>query len=525
MVESGDWLVPHYQGRPFFDKPALSYWAMAASMWAFGTTAGAARLVPLASAPLVVLATIWLGTLLFDRRTALVGGLVLATTVGFLSFARIAMSDMPLALWTTLAVALGVRAYRPAAPGWTIPVLGVVLGLGFLTKGPIGILVPGLALVLLAWEHRERPLPCRLAPALLGIAGFVVAGLGWYVLVSLRLGMEPLVHFFLRENLERFAGETFDVGRPFWFYLPAYLAGGLPWSVFLPIALVGLLRAPASDERQATRFLGGWSLLVLVALSISRGKIDYYLLPLYPAVSLLLGRYFAVCAWRRLDMAYARAALVLGALAVAAFLAFPPRLPEEWLPEPTVRVVLVATLVAAGLALLAIAARPNPRRVVAVFSVAVGAVFCLIVAFFIPAFAAAQPNRGIAAAVALERLYEPRARLVLCDDPSHAQRDVLFAARHAALEQCALWSAAGSGEPFLMLITPAQADSFRVLPRYQHLARVRYMPASVLTLRGLFSRPKPGELTLCANYWSKNPASERSRKRAYRKAFRGVPRP
>ena len=113
MVESGDWIVPRYEGKPFFDKPILSYWLMAAAMDAFGTTPAAARLVPVLAAVGLVLVTAWLGTLLFDRRSALAGALVLATTLAFLSFARVAMSDMLLALLSTLAVSLAVFAYRP----------------------------------------------------------------------------------------------------------------------------------------------------------------------------------------------------------------------------------------------------------------------------------------------------------------------------------------------------------------------------------------------------------------------------
>ena len=116
MVESGDWIVPNYEGKPFFDKPILSYWLMAAAMNVFGTTPAAARLVPVLAALGLVVVTAWLGTLLFDRRSALAGALVLATTLAFLSFARVAMSDMLLALLSTLAVSLAVLAYRPGAP-------------------------------------------------------------------------------------------------------------------------------------------------------------------------------------------------------------------------------------------------------------------------------------------------------------------------------------------------------------------------------------------------------------------------
>jgi 4-amino-4-deoxy-L-arabinose transferase-like glycosyltransferase len=519
MVESGDWLIPRYEGRPFFDKPILTYWAMAASMKAFGASPAAARLVPLVAALLVVLATAWLGTLLFDRRSALAGGIVLATTIAFLSFARVAMSDMLLALFTTLAVALGVRAYRSFGAGLTLVLLGAVLGLGFATKGPIALVVPGLAFVLLVFQQRERPIPCGLGALALALAAFTVVGLGWFALVYRRLGSEPLVFFFFRENLERLAGESFDVGRPFWFYPPAYLAEGLPWSVFLPIALWRLLRSHEDEERRASRLLAGWAALVLVPLSLSRGKIDYYLLPLYPALSLLVGRYFAIVPWRRLDVVWARVALVLGALAAADVLVHPPRLPEPWLPVPAVRALLVATLVLAGIALALAAVRPRAGQVMAVLAGTVSAVFFLLVGWFLPAFAERQPNRAIAADVARERLYRPQARLAFCADPSHARREVLVAVRHAAVEQCDLWSLAGSREPYLLLVDPAHDASFHVLPKYRHVASYQYLPAKTLTFEGLFARPEPGELVLCANFKTKDPLAERTRKREYRKAI------
>src|SRR5262249_13355775 len=161
MAERGDWLVPRYRGEAFFDKPALTYWLMAASFRAFGYSPAAARLVSVLAALGVVAATVWLGTLLFDRRTALTGGFVLASTAAFLSFGRLAMSDMLLSLFSTLAVAITVAALRPGASPALVPALGAVLGLGFLTKGPVALLLPGLAILLVLWSRLRGPLPVR----------------------------------------------------------------------------------------------------------------------------------------------------------------------------------------------------------------------------------------------------------------------------------------------------------------------------------------------------------------------------
>ncbi len=519
MVESGDWVVPRYEGKPFFDKPILSYWLMAAAMERLGPTAGAARLVPVLAAIGVALATAWLGMLLFDRRSALAGALVLSTTLAFLSFARVAMSDMLLVLWTTLAVALAVLAYRPRAPRWAVPLLGAVAGLGFATKGPIALLVPGLAVLLLLWENRRRPVPGGAFPLALAVLAFATLGLGWFGLVYRRFGAEPLVAFFFRENLERFGGGAYDVGRPFWFYPPAYLAEGLPWSPFLPIALWRLLRSREGDEAARVRFLSLWVALVLVSLSLSRGKIDYYLLPVYPALSLVIGRYLAAVPWGRLDRAWAGVVLLVEAASLALVLALPPRISDAWLPGAGPRALLVAVLAAGAAALLAVAVRPAAARATAALASLVAAAWLVLVVFFLPAFAAAQPNRAIVADVARERRHRPDLRMAFCSDPTRVRRDVLLHVRLAAFSECDLWRLAGSREPFLLLATPAQDASFRADPRYREIARYRHLPASALTLGGLFSVRGPGEIVLGANFATTDPEAERKKKREYRKAI------
>jgi 4-amino-4-deoxy-L-arabinose transferase-like glycosyltransferase len=517
MVESGDWLVPRYEGEPFFDKPILSYWLMAAAMQGLGTTAAAARLVPVLAALGLVCATAWLGTLIFDRRSALAGALVLATTLAFLSFARVAMSDMPLALLSTLAVALAVFAYQPRAPRFVVPLLGAVAGLGFATKGPIAVLIPGVAILLLLWQKRRLPIPGGVPGIVMGALAFVVLGFGWFVLVYRRLGPDPLVYFFFRENIQRFAADTYDIGRPVWFYLPVYFAEGLPWSPFLPIALARLLAAVEPQARASARLLALWPLVVLLPLSLSRGKIDYYLLPLYPAVSLLVGRYFAVTAWGGVERAWARIVLLAQAAALALLLLRPPQVPLEWLPGVGGRQLLVAVLAGGAVAFLATAFRPAPRRVLAAPAAVVAASWLCVVALFLPAFSARQPNREIVQDVARERRYRPDLRMAFCSDPTRVRRDVLLELRLAALAECDLWSFAGSRQPFLLLATPAEDASFRVDPRYRHIATYRYLPADALTFGGLFSLRAPGEIMLGANFATSDPQAEIKRKRDYRK--------
>ena len=515
MVDGGDWLVPTYRGAAFFDKPAFTYWLMALSMLWLGPTPGAARLVPALAALAVVLATLDLGRRLFDRRSALFGGSLLASTLAFVVFGRVAMSDMLLTLWSTLAVALAHRVLGPQPRGWAVPALGAVLGLGFQTKGPVALLLPGFAILLLLWARRPDRRALTPAGVALGALLFAALGFGWFALVYHRLGPAPLEHFFFRENLERFAGDTYDSGRPPWFYAASYVAEGLPWSLFLPLALWRLWSEPGS------RFLAAWVGLMLIPLSLSHGKIDYYLLPAYPALSLLVGRLFAAVPWGRLERAWSSGALVLSAGGLGLLASSPLPFPPEWLPAAAAQMLL--RVVAAGLALaclgIAVAA-PRPLRVAGVLAASGGLVFLLLTTFFLPAFAKGQPNRAIAADVAREIFWRQDARLLLCRDPSRAQRDVLFHARVAAEQRCDLWPLAASREPYLMLLGPEESASFRTIPGYREVSVHRYLPATALTFDGLAEPPEPGEVILAANYATADPEAERKRKKGYRQMLK-----
>ena len=514
MVESGDWIVPRYQGRPFFDKPALAYWLMAASMTAWGPTATAGRLVSALAAVATVAATLWLGTLVAGRRAALYGSFVLATTVGFLSFGRLAMSDMLLALWCTTAVALGVRAFGADRGAATLPLLGAVLGLGFLTKGPIALLLPAFALALLARAARREGRPWPPSGAWVGAAAvFAPIALGWFAAVAWRLGPEPIRYFFLSENLERFAGETYDAARPAWYYLGAYLALGLPWS---PLLALPLARAWRGGDR-TLRFLLGWAALMLVPLSLSRGKIDYYLLPLLPALSLAIGRVLAD-EWLTWERRLVQAWLVVVAALAAAAAWVPMELPAPWRPAPVAH-VSCAAVVLAGIALcLWAAARPRAARAAAGAGGLTAALALFAAVFFVPAFTAAQPQRTIVDEVSAELRYRPDAELVVCEDPARVQRTVLFETRRAGHERCDLWAAATDDAPALFVLDAEEHQSVgRVL---RAISTHEYLPADTLTLRGLLSPPAPAQLYLAANFSTERPEARFRENREYKAAVR-----
>jgi 4-amino-4-deoxy-L-arabinose transferase-like glycosyltransferase len=390
--------------------------------------------------------------------------------------------------------------------------LGAVLGLGFLTKGPVAILLPGVALLLLAVEARRDgrlwPSPPR---ALLALAVFLPIALGWFVAIAHRLGPEPIRYFFLSENLQRFAGATYDSARPAWYYLGAYLALGLPWSPLLPLAV----RRAWSVPDRPPRFLLAWAGLMAVPLSLSRGKIDYYLLPLLPPLSLAIGHFFASAPWRGWERRIARVMLLVAAATLLLLARGPAALPREWLPGPAVLAASAVVVVGGAALCVWVALRPRPLRALGVLAgVTAGLAFGLA-AFYVPAFSRAQPQSALVAAVRDELRYRPEAGLVLCDDPARVQRAVLFEARWAGQERCDLWAAAAAAPALFLLDADEQQSIGRTL---RGISAHRYLPADTLTLRGLLAPAQPDWLYLAANFATDSPTALRKEAREHKQA-------
>ncbi len=523
MVESGDYLVPRYRGELFFDKPPISYWLMAAAFLTFGIEPQSARLVPAVSALLVIAATLWLGRIFFSWRHAMTGAVILTTTVPFLAFGRLAMSDMLLTLSCVASVALAAEmAKRGETHGWRAVALGVVLGLGFMTKGPIALILPGFAIGLLLLGVG----PFRLQPRfhlswIVAALAFAATGLSWFAAIYARLGPAPLSYFFLSENLERFAGQTYDSERAPWYYVVAYLAEGFPWSVFLIAALAIAWRERGDESAQpgGVRALLLWLALMALPLSLARGKLDYYLLPFYPAASLAAGYVFQV-EWRAGLRALGRVVL----LACAACLAVAPMalrgVPPEWLPGPaTLRLAGIATS-AAALALVGIAWRPTPIRVLAGLAAGVALVFALATTLLLPPFRAAQPNREVVADIERERRLRPDVRVVVCEDPARLARDILFDLRLPVEERCDLWSPASSRLPYLLLLPNERRGDLMEIPAMRFAGSYDYVPATALTLRGLLAPQGPASFGMIANFPTRDPESLRRNRDDRRRAIK-----
>ena len=300
MVASGDWLTPHYNYVPRFQKPILFYWLVAVTYQLWGVGEATARLWSAVAGLGLALLTAACARAWYDERVARLAGTIVATSFGYFSIGRLSLPDLPLAFFITLTTWSALRGLldESGAPARWLGVSGLSAGLGFLTKGPIGILVPALV-VLPVWflERRRGPLPVRELTTAVLVA--CVVGAPWYLAMAHVHGEPYLQGFFIGDNVDRFATPRFNEPRPLWFYVPIIAGGVLPWTPLIMCAVApafAWIRHRARPDARTLRLIV-WAVLPLLFFTASIGKQPRYVLPLLPPLAILL----ALAVWRRLE--------------------------------------------------------------------------------------------------------------------------------------------------------------------------------------------------------------------------------
>ena len=311
MVASGDWITPHYNYEPRFQKPVLYYWLTSATYLATGATEMGARLWAALAGVGLVLVTAACGRRWYDEPTGLLAGAIVATNFGYFSIGRMSLPDLPLTFCITLAIwaALVSTLEQERSPRKFVVLAALGLGLGFLMKGPVGIVIPLLVIVPVLMIER-RSIGLNPPDLVIGFVIMLAVAMPWYLVMWMRHGNEYLQSFFVGDNFERFATDRFNDPRPWWFYLPVVAGGLLPWT---PLALVWL--GPITQFVRGRRSVGTidlrlmlWALLPLVFYSFSVGKQPRYVLPVLPPLAILLAASIVerTQEWRGLDGARSR---------------------------------------------------------------------------------------------------------------------------------------------------------------------------------------------------------------------------
>jgi 4-amino-4-deoxy-L-arabinose transferase-like glycosyltransferase len=289
MLALREFIVPHLNYVAYVEKPPLLYWLTALSFHIFGVNEFAARLAPAMSALLGVLATFVFAHRVMGRRRALMASAILATAPLYAVMAQVLTTDMLLSALTTIAIfALFLHFKEGGRWCW---IAYVAMGLATLTKGPVGIALPGLTMLIFLWWERALKGSLRrfhaIAAALLVLA--IVAP--WFIAISLR---EPgfVDFYFVGEHLRRIFDSSFSHGEPAYFYLPVIIVGLLPWSLLVPF-----LTWRRMTPNPARRYCVIASMVILGLFSASSGKLIPYIIPAFPPLAVLLGDGIISCAW------------------------------------------------------------------------------------------------------------------------------------------------------------------------------------------------------------------------------------
>lgn len=291
MYDTGDWITPRLGGLHWFEKPALTYWLVAAGFQVFGVSEFAARLPIALFSSFGIFLLFWFGRRLFTTRFGYLSAAALITSSIWVGFSRAATFDLPLAVALELALLAFFLWFRTGKNVfWYACCFG--MGLAMLAKGLVGIILPAaiIGLFLLLTRNLGSLLK-RPQLLVIGALIFLATSATWYAPMFLRHGQEFWQEFFVAHHFQRFLTNKFKHPQPFYFFTIIALLGCLPWS-FVFAAQVGSTLKRWRDlagEQSLVLFLWLWVIVIVGFFSLSTSKLTGYILPVFPAIALLIG--------------------------------------------------------------------------------------------------------------------------------------------------------------------------------------------------------------------------------------------
>ena len=289
MLQSGDWITPRLNGLLYFEKPALQYWAGAASFFVFGINEFAARFWPGLTSFLTVLIVWSFGKRLYGRDTAGKAALIVAGMLWIVGIGHFLTLDMGATFFLTLALFSFLLAQdEQSAPGMRRRLMWLcwaAMAGATLSKGLVGLLIPGMTIMLYSLTGMRWAIWKRLH-LFSGLLIFLILAAPWFVLVS-RRNPEFANFFFIHEHFQRFLTTEHKRTGAIWYFVPFLLLGFFPWTTLLPTALrEGWRNAGAGFQGRQVMLI--WCAFTFVFFSVSGSKLPSYILPMFPALGMLL---------------------------------------------------------------------------------------------------------------------------------------------------------------------------------------------------------------------------------------------
>jgi 4-amino-4-deoxy-L-arabinose transferase-like glycosyltransferase len=288
MAATGDWLTPRLNGIKYFEKPPLQYWMTAIAFKTLGVHEWTARLWPAITSFLGILLAWFCGTRLFGARAGVYAAAVLSTCLLYLFIGQANTLDMGFTFFMELTLCSFLLAQhdKTNARRWTL-LAWVGLALSVLSKGIVSLVLIGATLAIYTLVSSDRSFWKRMEFKY-GIPLFLLVAAPWFIAVSY-VNPEFAWFFFVHEHFQRFLTKVHHRYGPPWYFVPIFLLGAMPWTTLMLQTLWQGWAVRAEATFQAVRFLLVWSAVVFVFFSISDSKLPSYILPIFPALAMVLG--------------------------------------------------------------------------------------------------------------------------------------------------------------------------------------------------------------------------------------------
>ncbi len=355
MVASGDWTTPRLNDIKYFEKPPLQYWATAVAYEVFGEHQWTSRLWAGLTGFFGIFLVWFAGFRLFGREAAAYSAMLLGSSLLYVLIGHVNTLDMGV----TFFISLGIFSFLIAQSesdakcqrNWML-LAWAGMALAVLSKGLMGLILPGTAIFIYCIVQRDFSVQKRMH-WLSGLAVFFLISAPWFYFV-MKANPEFFDKFFIYEHFTRFTTKQHGRYQPWYYFIPILLSGMLPWTLLMLDTLWRTWRTNVLPSKvfNAAHFLLIWSVFIYLFFTASGSKLPSYLLPIFPALALLMGKRIAEMSAQTLLKQIAPVILFVIAIVVLALnvgkLADTP-LQKELYPQYTIWLVVASLALLAGL--------------------------------------------------------------------------------------------------------------------------------------------------------------------------------